>query len=96
MDTPKWSVTPCTQRLSRQRKELPFSFQVSGILALPWPGRKHPYIVVPLRFNQFYDLQKVAKENYGSFKQTTDGERVNWGKIKIIKIDTKKGTYCYV
>jgi hypothetical protein len=40
--------------------------------------KKHPYIVVPLRFNQFYDLQKVAKENYGSFKQTTDGERVNW------------------
>ena len=54
--------------------------------------KKHPYIVVPLRFNQFYDLQKVAKENYGSFKQTTDGERVNWGKIKIIKIDQKKKT----
>lgn len=52
--------------------------------------KKHPYIVVPLRFNQFYDLQKVAKENYGSFKQTTDGERVNWGKIKIIKIDKKE------
>ena len=52
--------------------------------------KKHPYIVVPLRFNQFYDLQKVAKENYRSFKQTTDGERVNWGKIKIIKIDQKK------
>jgi hypothetical protein len=48
--------------------------------------KKHPYIVVPLRFNQFYDLQKVAKENYGSFKQTTDGEKVNWGKIKIIEI----------
>lgn len=57
--------------------------------------KKHPYIVVPLRFNQLYDLQKVAKENYGSFKQTTDGEKVNWGKIKIIKID-KRGTYCYV
>jgi hypothetical protein len=52
--------------------------------------KKHPYIVVPLRFNQFYDLQKVAKENYGSFKQTTDGEKVNWGKIKIIKIDKKE------
>ena len=43
------------------------------------------YTVVPLRFNQFYDLHKLTKENYGNFKVATDGTRVNWTKIKVLR-----------
>ena len=49
--------------------------------------KKNPYVVVPLRFNQFFDLKKLANENFGSFKYTTDGKRVNWIKIKILQVD---------
>lgn len=52
--------------------------------------KNKPYVVVPLRFNQFHDLHKLAKENYGFFKQTTTGKRVNWVKMKIIKLDKKE------
>jgi hypothetical protein len=51
------------------------------------------YVVVPLRFNQFHDLHKLAKENYGFFKQTTTGKRVNWVKMKIIKLDKKEKNF---
>lgn len=34
--------------------------------------KKNPYVVVPLRFNQFFDLQKLALEKFGSFKYDTD------------------------
>ena len=50
------------------------------------------YVVVPLRFNQFHDLHKLAKENYGFFKQTTTGKRVNWVKMKIINKGNNKIT----
>lgn len=49
--------------------------------------KKKPYTVVPLRFNQFYDLHKLTKENYGNFKVATDGARVNWTKIKVLRFE---------
>ena len=52
--------------------------------------KNHPYVVVPLRFNQFHDLHKLAKKNYGSFKRTTTGKRVNWVKMKIIELSKKE------
>ena len=29
--------------------------------------KKNHCVVVPLRFNQFFDLEKLATENFGSF-----------------------------
>jgi hypothetical protein len=52
--------------------------------------KSNHYVVVPLRFNQFHDLHKLAKENYGSLKRTTTGKRVNWVKMKIIELDKKE------
>ena len=49
--------------------------------------KKNPYTVVPLRFNQFYDLHKLTKEHYGNFKVATDGSKVNWTKIKVLRFE---------
>lgn len=47
--------------------------------------KKSPYVVVPLRFNQFFDLKKLANENFGYFKHTTDGKQVNWIRLRYCK-----------
>jgi len=52
--------------------------------------KKNPYVVVPLRFNQFFDLQKLANENFGSFKYNTDGKRVSWIKIKVLRVNNDR------
>lgn len=52
--------------------------------------KKNPYVVVPLRFNQFSYLQKLATENFGSFKYDTDGKRVSWIKIKVLRVNNDR------
>ena len=51
---------------------------------------KNPYVVVHLRFNQFFDLQKLITENFGSFKYNTDGKRVSWIKIKVLRVNNDR------
>lgn len=53
--------------------------------------KKKPCIVVPLRFKNFYDLQKLAKEIFGNLKTTTGNKRVSLGNIKTIKLDKNEG-----
>lgn len=48
------------------------------------------HVVVPLRFNQFFDLQKLDTENFGSFKYNKDGERVSWIKIIVLRVNNDK------
>ena len=89
MGTHKWSVTPCPLPLRGQRKDIGLHSKYVGYYY--HNGRKNnPYVVIPLRINPFHDLHNLAKENYGSFKQTTTGKRVNWVKMKIIKLDKKE------
>lgn len=49
--------------------------------------RNNPYSVVPLRYDNFYDLKKYAKDNFKNFKTTSEGTKVNWLKVKVLKVE---------
>lgn len=48
--------------------------------------RKNPYVVVPMRYPDFYDLKRLAKDSFSNFKTTVDGTTVNWLKVKVLKV----------
>lgn len=48
--------------------------------------RQNPYVVVPMRFDNFYDLKKFANDTFKNFKTTVDGDTVNWLKVKVLKV----------
>ena len=51
--------------------------------------RNKPYVVVPMRFNNFYDLKSFSKDTFRNFKTTIDGQNINWLKIKVLKVQKK-------
>ena len=48
--------------------------------------RNKPYVVVPMKFDSFKDLKGFTKEEYSGMKTDTDGKKVNWMKIKVIRV----------
>ena len=49
--------------------------------------RKRPYKVVQMRYNEFYDLKKLAGHLLHNVKKDIDGETVHWMKIKNLKFE---------
>ena len=58
--------------------------------------RRNPYTVVPLRFDNFYNLTEFAKEECSSFKTDIEGSRVNWMKVKVVKVSKAHPTQVHV
>ncbi|MCG8049000.1 MAG: hypothetical protein N0E48_25925 [Candidatus Thiodiazotropha endolucinida] len=48
--------------------------------------RNKPYVVIPLRFNNFFDLKMHTQNNYKNFKTDVEGNKVNWLKVKVLKV----------
>ena len=48
--------------------------------------RNKPYVVVPMKYNNFKDLKSFTKEEYSNMKTDTEGKKVNWMKIKVIRV----------
>ena len=48
--------------------------------------RNKPYVVVPMRYNNFKDLKSFTKEEYSGMKTDTEGNNVNLMRIKVIYI----------
>ena len=48
--------------------------------------RNKPYVVVPMRYNNFKDLKSFTKEEYSGMKTDTEGNKVNWMRIKVIRV----------
>ena len=48
--------------------------------------QKNPYIVIPLNHKDFYDLKGLRKTICRNMKTTTEGERVNWLKVKWVRV----------
>lgn len=48
--------------------------------------RQKPYTVIPMRFDSFYDLKTHTESNYKNFKTDIQGNRVNWLKVKVLKV----------
>ena len=47
--------------------------------------RKNPYVVVPMKHDSFWDLKHLAQETCKNVKMTTNGKRINWLKIKVLR-----------
>ena len=58
--------------------------------------RYNPYIVVPMRFDSFYDLKAYSKANYKNFKTDTEGCRVNWLKVKVLRVCKESAAQIFV
>ena len=48
--------------------------------------KRNPYIVIPLNYRDFYDLKELRKNLCDNMKITTASNRVNWLKVKWIKV----------
>ncbi|KAK3090584.1 hypothetical protein FSP39_012887 [Pinctada imbricata] len=48
--------------------------------------QRNPYIVIPLYHKDFYNLKTLRKSICKNMKTTTDGGRVNWLKVKWIRV----------
>ena len=48
--------------------------------------RNKPYVVIPLRFDNFFDLKMHTKNSYKNFKTDVEGNKVNWLKVKVLKL----------
>ena len=46
--------------------------------------RKNPYIVVPLKHDNFWNLKKLSKDFCHNVKVTTNSKRINWFRIKCL------------
>ena len=46
----------------------------------------NPYTVIPMRFNTFYDLKRISTANFKNFKTDTKGMKVNWLKVKVLRV----------
>ena len=48
--------------------------------------KKNPYRVIPMSFSSFKDIKDLKSTNYNSVKIDQNGDKVNWLKIKWIKV----------
>ena len=48
--------------------------------------RNNPYTVIPMRFDTFYDLKRFSTANFTNFKTDTNGMKVNWLKVKVLRV----------
>ena len=48
--------------------------------------RNKPYVVVPMRYEHFFDLKEYTKQEMKGFKIDTEGNRVNWLQVKVLKV----------
>lgn len=55
--------------------------------------RNNPYVVVPMKYWDFSDLKRMTSENCKPMKFDQEGKRVNWLKIKWIRV-TKEQPDC--
>lgn len=54
--------------------------------AIHMARRNKPYVVVPMRYNNFKDLKSFTKEEYSGMKTDTEGNKINWMRIKVIRV----------
>jgi len=47
----------------------------------------NPYNVVRLSYNDFIDLKDVQKTSYNSMDKLSNGEKINWLKIRAVKFE---------
>ena len=47
--------------------------------------KRNPYIVIPLKYSDFYDLKDLKKETCKNMKNAQNGSKVNWMKVKWIQ-----------
>ena len=47
--------------------------------------KRDPYIVIPLKYDQFKDLKKLRKDQCNNMKIDVDGKSVNWLKVKWLQ-----------
>ena len=52
--------------------------------------KKNPYLVIPMSFSNFKDIKDLKSRYYSSVKVDLEGEKVNWLKIKWIKVAKKE------
>jgi hypothetical protein len=52
--------------------------------------RRKPYVVIPLRHDDVKDYKKFVKQCCPNLKVATNGDRINWRKIKWIQV--RKGS----
>ena len=48
--------------------------------------RNKPYVVVPMRYDSFKDLNSFTKDVYSKMKTDSGGKRVKWMKIKVLRV----------
>lgn len=47
--------------------------------------KKNPYIVIPLKYDDIYDLKLLRKETCKNMKTAANGDKINWLKIKWLQ-----------
>ena len=49
-----------------------------------------------MRFDNFYDLKQYAQDTFTNFKTTSEGDTVNWLKLKVLKVEKKHPDQIFV
>ena len=47
--------------------------------------KRDPYIVIPLKYDQFKDLKKLRRDQCNNMKVDVNGKSVNWLKVKLLQ-----------
>lgn len=58
--------------------------------------KANPYLVIPMKYTDFMDLKKMKKDCIKNMKIDRAGRRVNWMKIKWIRVHKKTPNIVYV
>jgi hypothetical protein len=58
--------------------------------------KTNPYLVVPVKYTDFYNLKEFCVCYCKNMKKETNGEKVNWLKVKWIRVTKSnlKSIYC--
>ena len=58
--------------------------------------KQNPYLVIPLGYKDFYDLKSYSKTYCKNMKKGTKNEKVNWMKVKWIRVSKSNVTSIFV
>jgi len=68
------------------KKNTPINVPSHWATVIAMARRNKPYVVIPLKFNDFYDLKALKTKMYGNMKVDVQGKRVNWMNIKWLQV----------
>ena len=55
-------------------------------MVIHFARRNNQYAVIPMRYDNFFDLKQYVKDKGLGFKIDQKENRVNWLKLKVIKV----------